>query len=91
LASGTEEVTSPMFATGVGLILKGYEHLNRIKRHEPTPYEIEMEEKRLEEEKEQEQVEAAAAEERPVIKKRKNFLDSFINRTSNWLNDEEID
>ena len=55
LASGTEEVTSPMFATGVGLILKGYEHLNRIKRHEPTPYEIEMEEKRLEKEKEQEQ------------------------------------
>lgn len=93
LASGTEEVTSPMFATGVGLILKGYEHLNRIKRHEPTPYEIEMEEKRLEEEKVQEQVEAdaAAAEERPVIKKRKNFLDSFINRTSNWFNDEEID
>ena len=29
LAQGTEEVTSPLFSTGVGLVLKGYERMNR--------------------------------------------------------------
>lgn len=28
LAAGTEEITSPTFSTGVGLVLKGYEYLN---------------------------------------------------------------
>lgn len=92
LASGTEEVTSPMFATGVGLILKGYEKLNRMKRNEPSPYEIEMEQKDNEPTSEEEsQVIENQASERPVIKKRTNLLDKIINRTSTWFNDDAID
>ncbi len=32
LAKGAEEVTSPSFATGIGLILKGYERMRRTKK-----------------------------------------------------------
>ena len=32
LAKGAEEVTSPSFATGIGLILKGYERMSRNKK-----------------------------------------------------------
>jgi len=32
LAKGAEEVTSPSFATGIGLILKGYERMSRSKK-----------------------------------------------------------
>lgn len=89
LASGAEEVTSPMYATGVGLILKGYEKLSRTKQPEPTPYEIEMEQKAEEEPAAEEEV--AAAETRPVIKKRVNFFDKLIANTTKWLYDDEIE
>lgn len=89
LASGTEEVTSPMFSTGVGLILKGYEKLLKAKyANEDSPYEIEMKESdALKDELPEEQIEAENSE-RPKKPKRKNILDDLINKTANWFNDD---
>jgi cell division protein FtsA len=36
LAAGNEQVGSPMFATGVGLVLKGFEYSDRDQRKEAT-------------------------------------------------------
>ena len=84
VASGSEEVTSPMFSTGVGLILVGYENLRRSANHFSNE-KIEMKED------EQSKIEEVIEEVKPQVRKKSSFLDDIIIKTTGWLKDDYIE
>ena len=84
VANGSEEVTSPMFSTGVGLILVGYENLRRSANHFSN-------EKIVMKEDEQSKIEEVIEEVKPQVRKKSSFLDDIIIKTTGWLKDDYIE
>ncbi|MBK6730457.1 MAG: cell division protein FtsA [Bacteroidetes bacterium] len=80
-----EEIHHPMYATGVGLILKGFE-ANR--KQEPEPVEIAVAAE-LEEAMKNEMHTEEIKEEKQTNKERKGWFNNLLNTTKRWFEDDD--
>ncbi|HET8962945.1 MAG TPA: cell division protein FtsA [Chitinophagales bacterium] len=80
-----EEIHHPMYATGVGLILKGFE---ASRKHEPEPVEVVAATKN-EEAIENETHIHESKEEKQTHKERKGWFNNLLNTTKRWFEDDD--
>ena len=76
-----DEITSPLFATAVGLVMDGLKR-NERKKAESVSEEISIEE-------ESSEVEEADANINPPVKERRSFLDKLTERVKDFLDNAE--
>lgn len=80
-----EEIHHPMYATGVGLILKGFE---ASRKHEPEPVEA-VEATKSENSIEKETHTEESKEEKQTHKERKGWFNNLLNTTKRWFEDDD--
>ena len=74
LSDSDDEVTSPLYATAVGLVMDGIKRHDRIKEEEIT---------------EEEQIDETNLEQEEPVKERRSFLDKLTERVKDFLDNAE--
>ncbi len=101
LASGTEEITSPTFSTGVGLVLKGYEYIDfqqKLAQESASKINSELLMKQMEQKMQENEEEELVEEEKEVAEysshdldapNQEGFLKRLISSTRKFLEEDE--
>ena len=90
LGSGSMEITNPMFATGVGLVMKGFEKLEKDQNRNKNTATEKITEDSANELKSRGKV-SQKKEAKPAdhsTKKRGNLFDNILKRSKEWLQDD---
>ncbi|MFN5181907.1 MAG: cell division protein FtsA [Bacteroidota bacterium] len=83
LGSGSVELTNPMFATGVGLVMKGFEKLEKEKYRNRG-----LETSKITEAENKDNAKKDAKPADHSTKKRGNLFDNILKKSKEWLQDD---